>query len=70
MFDLSDFVTLSDAAKAAGVSRRTLQNHMREGTAPGHQRLGREVIFSREEVLAWKGRTYPDGARPGRRKAP
>ena len=66
-----DLITLSAAAREAGVSRRTLQNHMKAGSAPGHRRIGREVVFSLAEVLAWKEKHYPEGRpRKGRRRAP
>jgi predicted DNA-binding transcriptional regulator AlpA len=66
---LSDFITLSDAARAAGVSKRTLQSHMKAGTAPRWERFGREVAFSRKELARWKDRHYPEGTpRKGRRR--
>jgi predicted DNA-binding transcriptional regulator AlpA len=61
MIDISDFVTLSEAARAAGISRRTLQYHMRDRTAPEYTRIGREVVFCRGEVIAWAGIHYPEG---------
>jgi excisionase family DNA binding protein len=63
MFDVTDLLTLSEAANRAKVSRRTLQNHMKKKTAPPHQRLGREVIFHLDDVLAWKKKYYPQGTR-------
>jgi predicted DNA-binding transcriptional regulator AlpA len=63
-----DLITLSTAAREAGVSRRTLQNHMKAGSAPEHRRIGREVVFSLAEVQQWKADRYPEGKpRKGRR---
>ena len=65
-----DLITLSTAAREAGVSRRTLQNHMKAGSAPEHRRIGREVVFSLADILAWRAKHYPDGKpRKGRRHA-
>ncbi|MCE9567649.1 MAG: helix-turn-helix domain-containing protein [Planctomycetes bacterium] len=64
---LSDFITLSEAATEAGVSKRTIQNHMKDGTAPKWERKGREVLFLLKDIHAWKQKHYPDGAKPGRK---
>lgn len=47
---LSDLLTLSQAAKVAGVSVRTIQNHM---AAIPHERIGREVVFTKGDLQRW-----------------
>ena len=67
--DFTRIITLSEAAARTGVSVRTLQKHVKAGTAPAHAKVGREVLFDRDEVLRWKRRLYPDGTpRKGRRR--
>ena len=63
------FLTLAQAARLADVSRRTVQYHMGAGDGLNWTKVGREVLFSRADVLAWKAKHYPEGKpRPGRRR--
>jgi excisionase family DNA binding protein len=69
MFDATDFITLSDAARLAGISKRTLQKHMKSKTSPTYTRIGREVVFTLSEVLKWAAERYPAGKpRRGKRR--
>jgi predicted DNA-binding transcriptional regulator AlpA len=70
MFDPADYVTLSAGAKLAGISKRTLQNHINNGTAPQHEKIGREVVFPIAKLLEWAKKHYPEGKpRRGKRRS-
>lgn len=65
---LSDYATLPEAAKLAKVSKRTIQHHMEQGTAPKWERKGREVLFLKADVVKWREKHYPEGqSRPGKK---
>jgi excisionase family DNA binding protein len=42
----------SQAAKFLNISRMTLHRRMNEGSVP-HRRLGRRIMFSKLELIAW-----------------
>jgi len=46
------FLTVKEAAELLKVSEGCVYRHYREGTIPGHKRLGR-VYFIREELVEW-----------------
>lgn len=69
MIELTDYITLSEAITMAGISRSMMQWHLKHGSAPPYGRIGREVVFRRNEVIKWKTERYPDGApRKGRKR--
>ena len=50
----NEALTLSprDAARALGISERTLWTHTRRGTVP-HVRLGRRILYRIAELKRW-----------------
>ena len=42
-----------EAAKAIGVSDRTLRNWMKEDNPPPHIRIGGNLLFIHEDLLDW-----------------
>ncbi len=51
-----------ELAKFLGVNKKTIYTYAMRGLIP-HQRLGRRIVFSRSQVVAWLGacRASPTG---------
>ena len=48
-------------AKFLGVNRKTVYEYAMRGLIP-HQRLGRRIVFSRSQVVAWLGHATGRGS--------
>jgi len=51
---VDDLLTTTEAAAAARVSVRTLENYWRDGTGPTRTRIGGRVFISRSDLAAWR----------------
>ena len=51
--DDQPLLTMDEAARLLTLSTRTLQYLHREGKGPPRYRLGRRVVYRRDEVLHW-----------------
>lgn len=52
--NLDDLITLPQTVKLMGVSRQTVYNWLRDGTAPKHERKGDRYYFDRNDALRVK----------------
>ena len=50
---LKDYFTIEDAAKALGVSTRTLRRWRKENIGPPHSYLGQKIILHKPSLEAW-----------------
>lgn len=53
--NIDDFLTVQEAAEMLGVSRQTIYNRIKAGTAPAHVRLGDRLFFERADVERMRG---------------
>jgi excisionase family DNA binding protein len=51
-----------DLARFLGVNRKTVYEYAARGVIP-HRRLGRRIVFSRSQVVAWLGSCSPASVR-------
>ena len=58
----SECMCAEELARFLGVNRKTVYEYAARNVIP-HQRLGRRIVFSREQVVAWLGacRASPAG---------
>ena len=60
----NDFLSVSEFARLKSVSRKTVYNWIKAGTAPRHERFSNGYLFYKNAVTAWtppkKGRPFND----------
>lgn len=61
--ELSDWITTDEAAALAHVEPDTLRHYARHGQAPGPQKFGRSLVWSRRSILTWLQSRPGQGAR-------
>jgi Helix-turn-helix domain len=73
---LADYLTRADLAVELGLNERTLERWQRRNSGPPLCRMGRQILYRRQAVLAWlqvqerepSVRTYhPKGRSTGRK---
>ena len=47
------FMNTREAAEYLRISHRTLEKKRADGTGPQYKKLGRRVVYEREEVAEW-----------------
>jgi excisionase family DNA binding protein len=63
--NIKNLITVKQAAVILNVSRQTIYNQIKQGTAPGHERVAGKLLFHKDAVLQRKRQNTRKGVPAG-----